>query len=119
MKVVKRHVIIRQYDYYQHLLPKAKKLYTGYKFVPFTKTSLEEEWFWTVLRGTTPGTLYSHIGYLYFLLEGGKTDVYDFRYKKWEINPLDNGLIEIKPNRANIKSSILGRAYLEYDYSKI
>lgn len=122
MKILKRKVVIREYDYNRIIQRYIPSLYTRAIFVPFTLKDLEQECMLRVLSTSleTVEKINYRASYNYEypgpLLWDLRDRLYNEQYAKWFSEYDDTGCIWIQ-SKKNVPRSRLGWATFEYDYN--
>ena len=117
-KVVRRRVIMREYDYrkitkdgtgvlYNHMV-----LYTSSSFEPMTKTSIEQDAMWGVLKNQS-GPKFKVSKYPLDIFDDVTAWLYSSNYKTWHKWWDDQGYLLIQA-RKNTPVSRVGWATFEY-----
>lgn len=119
-KLLRRRVLIREYDYRKKLIPQSRGLYDRVEFTPITKTSNEQEYMWAVLNNRRVET-YGEMPFdptdlqTFMYNQKIRGQLYSKRYLEYRVywHPV-NGTATIY-SRADRPSSVLGWATLEKD----
>lgn len=114
-KLLKRRVIIRQYDYLK-IQNRARQVYDRTDFEPITLKELEHEHLLKVLSGARlPKPMYGEYYYPRNYLYEMANYLYDKNYVDWFSKYDADGYMYIQSKR-NAPESMLGWATFEYDY---
>lgn len=112
-KLIRRRVLIREYDYEKKLKPQAKWLYSNISFEPINRTILEQEYMWATLQNKNPPKTTSIPALLSWVNSSGIGTVYSLRYSNYDYAWDSNGDAVIW-YAVNKPRSRLGWATLEY-----
>jgi hypothetical protein len=112
-KLVRRRVLIREYDYERKLKPKAKWLYSNITFEPINQATLEQEYMWATLQDKHPPRTLSIPALLSWVNNSGTGIVYSLKYHNYDYAWDSNGDAVIW-YAVNKPRSRLGWAILEY-----
>ena len=112
-KLVRRRVLIREYDYERSLKHKAKWLYSNITFEPINQTTLEHEYMWATLQNKHPPRTLSIPALLSWVNSSGVGTVYNLKYNNYHHDWDSNGDAVIWYS-INKPRSRLGWAILEY-----
>lgn len=112
-KLVRRRVLIREYDYEKKLKPQAKWLYSNISFEPVNQKTLEQEYMWATLQDKHPPRTLSIPALLSWVNSSGIGTVYNLRYNNYDYCWDSNGDAVIW-YAVNKPRSRLGWATLEY-----
>lgn len=117
-KLLRRRVLIREYDYQKKLLPQSRGLYDRVEFAPLTQKSIEQDLVWSILKGQfsslEPSENFTNLQ-SYIDLQRQSNLVYNPRYIDYSCywDPFNGNAIMY--SRADRPSSVLGWAVLEKD----
>ena len=112
-KLVKRRVLIREYDFEKKLKPQAKWLYSNVTFEPINQKTLEQEYMWATLQNKNPPRTLSIPALLNWVKSSGIGTVYSLRYNNYDYDWDENGNAVLQ-YAINKPRSLLGWATLEY-----
>jgi hypothetical protein len=123
IKLLRRTVIIRQYDYDHKVRGPAASLYDTSTFEPYLRTALEQDYIYRVLSNTMPEMTREQLSRdpefdqaPYQLLRGQWDRLYNQKYVEANLEEDSDGRIWCW-YRSNTPRSILGLATFEYSYA--